>query len=111
MRIGVVHIGVRTHRGEELGSVQREDQIAGPVAAAAQPSAAGQIGQMLLGVARLQIAIFVREANDAVGIADINPLGIGPGGIKSDAEGLMQAVGKNRNLFCFVRLCSHRGRP
>ena len=46
MGVGVVDVGVRADRGEELRAVLREDQVAGPVAAAAQAAAAGQIGQM-----------------------------------------------------------------
>ena len=74
MGVGVVHIGVRADGGEELCPVLGEDQVAGPVAAAAQTSAAGQIGQMLLRAAGLQVAVLVGEANDAVGVADVRPL-------------------------------------
>ena len=49
VRVGVVDVGVRADRGEELGAVFREGEVAGPVAAAAQTAAAGQLGERLLG--------------------------------------------------------------
>ncbi len=49
--------------------------------------------------ARHQIAIVVREAHDAVGIADIKPLGIGAGRIENDAEGQVQTARKDRDLL------------
>ena len=45
--VGVVDVGVRADGGEELAAVLREDEVAGPVAAAAQASAAGQVGELL----------------------------------------------------------------
>ena len=47
--VGVIDVGVRADRGEELRSVLGEDEVAGPVAAAAQASAAGQVGQVAAG--------------------------------------------------------------
>ncbi len=99
MGVGVVDVGVRADGGEELAAVLREDQVAGPVAAAAQASAAGQVGELFHGAARLQVAVLVGEAHDAVGVADVNPLRIGSEGIKRDAEGLMQAGGEDGDLL------------
>ena len=47
--VGVVDIGVRADGGEQLAAVRGEDEVAGPVAAAAQTAAAGQIGDVLRG--------------------------------------------------------------
>ncbi len=89
---------MRTDGGEQLSAVLGEDQVPGPVAAAAQAPAAGQIGNVLrLGPGR-QVAVVVRKADDAVGVAHIEPLRIGPGGIESDAEGLAQVGRENRDL-------------
>jgi hypothetical protein len=68
------------------------------VAAAAQPSAARQIGQVLSGTSRRQVAVFIGKADDAVGVADVDPGRVWTGGVKGDAEGLVQAVGEDRNL-------------
>ena len=97
--VAVVNVGVRSDRGEELAAILGEDQVAGPVAAAAQASAAGQVGQVFRGAAGLQIAIFIGEAHDAVGIADVDILRIGSRGIERDAEWLVQAFGENGGLL------------
>ena len=68
------------------------------MAAAAQASAAGQLGEVLRRAAGLQIAILIREAHDAVGVANVDPLRIGAGGIEGDAEGLVQAGQRRRRL-------------
>ena len=99
MGVGVVHVGVGADRGEELCAVLGEDQVAGPVAAAAQASAAGQVGQVFRGAAGGEVAVFVREADDAVGVADVDPGGIGSGGVEGDAEGLVEIGGKDRDLL------------
>ncbi len=99
MRIGVVDVGVRSDRGEELAAVLGEDQVAGPVAAAAQASAAGQVGQVFCSAAGLEIAVLIGEAHDAVGVADVDVLRIRARGIESDAEWLVQAVGERRSLL------------
>ncbi len=58
--VGVVDVGVRADGGEELAAVFGEDQVAGPVAAAAQASAAGQVGEVLHGAGGLQVAVLDR---------------------------------------------------
>ena len=97
--VGVVDVGVGADGGEELAAVFRKDQVAGPVAAAAQASAAGQFSEVFRGSACLQIAILVREADDAVGVADVDVFGIGARGIERDAERLMQAVCEDGGLL------------
>ena len=59
----------------------------------------GRLGQIFRGAARLQIAILVGEAHDAVGVADVDVLGIGSQGIERDAEGLVQAFGEDGRLL------------
>ena len=53
---------------------------------------------MLGGPRRRQIAILIGEAHDAVGVAHVDPGGVRPEGIKGDAEGLVQALGEDRDL-------------
>ncbi len=79
---------------KSFAAVLREDEVAGPVAAAAQTPAAGQVGEVLHGAAGREVAILVGEAHDGVGVADVDPLRIGAVGIEGDAEGLVQAVAK-----------------
>ncbi len=97
--VGVVDVGVRADGGEELCAIEREGEVAGPVAAAAQASAAGQVGDLLHGAASGEIAIAVGEAHDAVGVADIDPLRVGAEGIEGDAEGLVEIAGEDGGLF------------
>ena len=95
VRVGVVDIGVRSDGGEELGAVLGEDEVAGPVSAAAKASAAGQLGQIFSSTACLEISALIGEAHDAVGIADVDVFRIGPAGIEGDAEWLMKSLGKD----------------
>jgi hypothetical protein len=54
-----------------------------------------KLGNDDLGFGRgFEVAAFVREANDAVGVGDIDPLRI-VGGMEGDAVGLVQSVGKD----------------
>src|SRR5579884_1819610 len=93
--VSVIDVRVRANRDEHLLAIGREDDVARPVAAAAQVSAARQIGDLLLWPACLHVAILVREANDRIGVADVHPLRIRPGRIEVDAEWFAQSCGKH----------------
>src|ERR1039458_3303410 len=84
--------------GEELAAVESEGEVARPVTPAAQASAAGQIGELLHGASGCQVAVVVREANDGVGVTDVDPLGVGAEGIEGDAERLVEIGGEDRDL-------------
>jgi hypothetical protein len=36
-----------------------------------------------------EITVFIREANNTIGVCDVNPLGIWSKGIEGDSEGLV----------------------
>jgi hypothetical protein len=42
--------------------------------------------------ARFEVAVAIREADDGVGIGDVDPFGIVPGRIERDAERAVEAV-------------------
>ncbi len=68
------------------------------MSAAAELCEAGKLGNDLLGLARCdQIAGLVGKADDGVGVADVDPLGIRSAGIEGDAEGKVEAVGEGRD--------------
>ncbi len=69
------------------------------MAAAAEAAAAGKIGDVLLGAGGCEVAVVVGEAHDFIGVADVNPLGVGAEGIESDAEGLVEIGGEDGDLF------------
>ena len=54
---------------------------------------------MLRFTARLQISIVIRETDDLIRVPNINPLRIGPGGIKRNPIRPLQAARKNRHLL------------
>src|ERR1044071_3162255 len=49
-------------------------------------------GEFLRWTARFEIAIAIGEPNHAVGVSDVQRLGIIPGGIKGDSKRLVQAA-------------------
>ncbi len=92
--VGVVDVGAGADGDEHLCSVGGEDYVAGPVAAAAQLGEAGELGDDFFGGAGgYEVAGFVGEADDGVGVADVDPLGVGAGGVEVDAEGEVEALG------------------
>ena len=91
-RVGIVDIRTRPDRDEHLGAVFGEDDITGPVAAAAKLGKAGKMFHDRFRCAGCdEIAGLVREAHDGVGVADVNPPGVGTGGVEVDAEGQVEA--------------------
>ena len=102
VRIGVVDVGVRADRRKQFAAIEREGEIARPVTSAAKSPATGQIGELLHGTGGCEVAVMVREANDGVGVADVNPLWVGAERIKRDAERLMEIGGKDRHLLWFA---------
>ena len=99
MCVHIVDVGVRADGGEEALAVFGEDQVAGPVTAATEASAAGKFGERLHGAAGDKIAVAVIEADDFVGVADVDELRIGAAGIEGDAEGLVKAGGEDGGFF------------
>ena len=95
MGVDVIHVGKRSDGGEKFCSVLREDEVAGPVAAAAQMAAAGQFGQRFFRASSFEIAILIGEADNAVGVADVDPLGVRPVGIERNAEWQVEAGGED----------------
>ena len=72
-----------------LLAVEREGDVARPVAAAAQQAAARDVVDDRLGLAaRVEIAVAIGEAHDGVGVADVDPLRIRAGRVERDAERL-----------------------
>ncbi len=69
------------------------------MAAAAQPPPSRKLSQILHGPARLQVAVLIREADNLVRVAYINPFGLRPGRIKCNPEGLVQAGREHRHLL------------
>ena len=62
-------------------------------------SAAGKIGDVFGRSGCFQIAIFVRDANDGVRVADIDPLGIVSRRIESDAVRTVKAFNEDEDFF------------
>src|SRR5438105_637727 len=78
---------MRADGDEHLFSIWCEDDIARPVAATPKFAPARDIGDNGLHLsAWFNVSIFVRKADDRVGVADIYPLGIRPERIKRDTE-------------------------
>ena len=84
----VADVRPRADRNEQGLAVLRELEVAGPVAAAADLlAAAGDVLDDDLGrPARLGVAVLVGEADDGVGIADVDVRRVGPGRIEGDPE-------------------------
>ncbi len=99
MSVGVIVVGVRADGDEHGFAVERESDVARPVAAAAKQSAAGEIANFLRGAARLQVSIVIREAHDRAGVADVDPLRLRTGRIESDAEWFVEAGGEGLHLL------------
>jgi len=102
MRVAVIHVGMRADGDEHSGAILGEDDVAGPVAAAAQPAAAGNAGQSFRCAASLQIAILVLESHDGIGVPNVDPTRIGAEGIKRNPEGLGQPGGEDLGLPRFA---------
>ncbi len=93
--VGVVYVGAGAYGDEEVLVVLGKDDVAGPVAAAAKLGVAGDVGDdgLRLG-GGVEVAIFVGEALDGGGVADVDVLRVGAGGIEGDAEGVVEASGE-----------------
>src|ERR1035437_9223207 len=100
MRVAVVHVGVRSNRCEQLRAVLGEDQVAGPVAAAAQASAARQLSQVLHRPAGFQVAILIGEADNLVRVANVDPLGC-RSGANAEVCWALPSGPTPRNTFIF----------
>ena len=72
-----------------FGLVARERDVAGVMAAHRQMRHDG-FGP----AARGEIAVAIGEADDGIGVADIDPFGIGSRRIKGDAERFAEIAGK-----------------
>ncbi len=95
MGVGVVYVGAGAYGDEQVLVVLGEDDVAGPVAAAAELGVAGDVGDDGLGLAGgVEVAIFVGEALDGGGVADVDVLRVGAGGVEGDAEGVVEAGGE-----------------
>ena len=66
---------------------------------AAEFTAAGQIGDVLLWARGCEVAVVVGEADDFIGVADVNPLRVGSKWIEGDAEGLVEIGGEDGDLL------------
>ena len=93
-----IDIRMRADANEHDLAVVREGDVARPVAATAEMSAAGKIGDVFRRAASFQVSADIREANHGIRVADVNVLGI-VRGIKSDAEGLAETRGESGNLL------------
>jgi len=98
----VVDVGAGAYGDEHLRTVTGEDDVAGPVAAAAQLGEAGELRNDLLGWARgYEIAGLVGEADDGVRVADVDPVWV-DGWVEGDAEGEVEAGGEGGDLLRFA---------
>ena len=93
----VADVRPRADRDEEGLAVLREFEVARPVAAAADPLvAAGDVLDDRLGApAGLGVAVLVGEADDRVGVADVDVLRLRPRRIERDPERAAQAGGED----------------
>ncbi len=93
--VGVVGVGGGAYGDEEVLVILGEDNVAGPVAAAAKLGVAGDVGDDGLGLAGgLEVSGFVGEALDGGRVADVDVLRVGAGGVEGDAEGVVEAGGE-----------------
>ena len=97
LAVVVVDVRPRADRDEQRLAVGRELEVARPVAAAADALvAAGDVLDDRLGLARgLRVAVLVGEADDRVGVADVDVLRLGPGRVEGDPERPVQAGGED----------------
>lgn len=72
------------------------------MAAAAETAATGKIGELPGGTAGDEVAIAIGEAEDGVGVTDVDPLGIRAVGVEGDAEGLVETGGEDGDLPGFA---------
>ena len=95
-RVGIVVVGSRSDRHEHPLAVARERDVTRPVTAAAQVSAARQVGHDgLRRTARLGVAALVRQPHDGVRVGDVEPARIADGRIERDPERLIEALGED----------------
>ncbi len=99
MGVGVVDVGVGADGDEHVLPVGGKGDVAGPVAAAAELAAAGQVGEGLRGLGRLQVAVGVGVADDRVGVADVDVFGVRTFRVEADAERHVEVVGKGGHLL------------
>ncbi len=93
--VGVVDVRVGPDRHVERLSVGREGRITRPVAAPPQATAPREVGNDgLRSPARLDVPLLIGEANDGVGVADVEPVGVVSWRIERQAEGLVQSRGE-----------------
>src|SRR6267142_105023 len=92
---------MRPNRDIHFLAVTRERDVARPVASTVKTSTTGKIwNDCFFRCTRLEVPIAISKPNHRVGIRDINPLWLGTGRIKSDAERLAQFTGKNCLCLC-----------
>ena len=92
--VGIVDVRVRADRHVQRLSVAREAEIARPVAAAPEEAAARQLSDRLGRATRLDVAAAIREANDRVGVADVEPLRVAHRRIEGEPERFVQPGGE-----------------
>ena len=86
--VGIVGVRARPHRHEHPLAIEREREIACPVAAASQAPVARQFGNDdLLRAVCPQVAVLVRKADHGIRIGHIDVFRVGSGRIERDAEG------------------------
>src|ERR1035437_1760692 len=94
VRVRVVDVRAGAYGDEQVPAVFGEDDVARPMAAAAQLSVAGNVrddGFSRAGGVKISHAI--GKPLDGRGVADVNPLGCGSR-IEGNAEGMVEAGGK-----------------
>ncbi len=91
----VVHIGAGADGDPHAFAVEREGDVTGPVASAAQLRVAGKDGDNGLRLGGCdEVAGRVREADDAGGVRDVDPVRLRAQRIERDAEGVVEAAGE-----------------
>ena len=87
----IADVGGGAYGDVHLASIAAEPDVARPVAAAPQASAAGKVGHDHLGrPGRMQGAVLVRESNDRTGVPDVEPFRVRPRGIERKTERLVE---------------------
>ena len=94
--IGVVDVGAGADGDVHGFAVERELDVAGDVAAGAVP---GRSAICSAGPRGLEVAVLIGEADDGVGVADVDPLGIGTRRIEVDAEGVVETGGEDAGVL------------
>ncbi len=86
---------MRPDRDEHFFAVLGEDDVAGPVPAAAKAATAWNVGNNhLRSAAGSEVAVLIGESDDGIGVGDIDIPWIRPGRIEGDAKWLPEILGE-----------------